>query len=115
MKYLKTFEKKFNYFIELTYSIYDEEVMVDIQNENVIDIYASYDNNLDFIDWKKGQNSLFVHCDPDDYHIILDELLNNEDSYLFKDEEEDEEFYEYIEENLRKKLDFLKITRKYNL
>ena len=115
MKYIKTFENFENFFIEITFFLYDNEVMVDIKNNNIDDIYTSQDNNINFINWEKGDNKLFVHCNPNEYHIILDELLNGDDSTLYEDEENNEQYYNEILDFLNKKLEILKNTNKYNI
>jgi hypothetical protein len=102
-------------FIELTYYYDQDEVMVDIDNGIVVDIYTYENNGIDFIDWIKGKNNLYVHCPNNQFHIILDELLSSGNSKLYKDEEEDESYYDEIENELQKQLEILTTLSNYNI
>jgi len=128
MKYLKLFEEYNGEFIELVYSLYGDDVMVDMLNGEIIDIYVSYDHNLsevfeDEVKWHQGNNSLFVHCDKSDWYIIIDELLNSDSSMLSNyndlddDDEplEDEKYYDDLEDKMRKQAEILADANKYNL
>ena len=122
MKYLKLFEE-FNGFIELTYDYYNDDVRVQVVNNEVIDIYTNKNNYIDLVKWNKGDNSLFVHCDKNDWYIMLDELLNDEDSTLLNEYDlddndeplEDEQFYLDLEDKMRKQQEILSDANKYNL
>jgi len=127
MKYLKLFEEYGGEFIELTYELYGDNVMVDMLNGEIIDIYTSYDHSFDEIfedeiKWHKGNNSLFVHCDNGNWYIILDVLLNSGDAMLLNyddldDDEplEDEKYYDDLEDKMRKQAEILADVSKYNL
>lgn len=114
MKHINTYDKFYN-FIEIVYFYYDDEVRINIKNNKIIDIYTEKNNDISFINWEKGNNSLYVHCNPKDYHIILDILLNASDAFLYKDEDENEKFYDDIENFLEKQLEFFNEINDYNL
>ena len=123
MKYLKLFEE-FDGFVEITYILGHDDIMVNIFKGQITDIYTYTDREHHNIvgEWEIGQNKVFQHLKRKYWSEMLEELLDSEDSYLvpLMDDEGDEDveynkFQEEMEELIRTQIPILSATGKYNI
>ena len=128
MKKLKIYEefKDFTGYIELSYYVYDSEIIVDVySNGEIVDIYTYRKNPFSEFKWIPGDNKLFVHCSREDYPDMVEFLLDGDDVHrevvLYNEEEDDmdEDFYNELEQRMKNRYEAeaeqMRDVKKYNV